>query len=93
MVDVQTVSVVIAAISVVIGVTNSILTNRRAESRRQMELETRQVEFYMRHFAVSYEAVKLVHEVMYCQDWKTYDEYVEKYTTRVNLEAASQLVA
>ena len=49
LIDVQTVSIVIAAVSVVIGVANSILTNRRAESRRQIELETRQAEFYMQH--------------------------------------------
>ena len=46
LVDVQTISIVIAAVSVVIAVVNSILTNRRAESRRQMELKTRQVKFF-----------------------------------------------
>jgi hypothetical protein len=36
--DVQTVTVVIAGISVVIGVINSILSSRHAEQQRQVEL-------------------------------------------------------
>jgi hypothetical protein len=38
MFDVQTISIVIAAMSVVIGVINSMLASRRAEQQRQMQL-------------------------------------------------------
>ena len=58
LVDVQIVSIVIAAVSVVIGVANSILTNRREESRRQIELETRQAEFYTQFITNTYEGLK-----------------------------------
>jgi hypothetical protein len=44
--DVQTISVVIAAASVVIGVINSILSSRRAEKNDQQMLETRQAELF-----------------------------------------------
>lgn len=45
--DIQTVTVVIAGISVIIGVINSILSNRKAEQQRQTEIETRQAELLM----------------------------------------------
>jgi len=45
--DIQTISVVIAAVSVVIGVINSILSSRRAEKNDQQTLETRQAQLYM----------------------------------------------
>ena len=45
--DVQTVSIVIAAVSVVIGVINSIMSNRKAEEQRQTEIQTRQAELLM----------------------------------------------
>jgi len=54
LVDVQTVTVVIAGISVIIGVINSILASRRAEKQReltqqtqQLTLETRQAQLFM----------------------------------------------
>jgi hypothetical protein len=41
--DVQTVSVVIAAISVIIGVINSIRSNQKADAQRQIELKTQEL--------------------------------------------------
>ena len=53
LVDAQIVSIMIATVSVEIGVANSILTNKSAESRRQIELEMRQVEFYTQFFTTT----------------------------------------
>ena len=47
LVDVQTISIVIAATSVVIGVINSILSSRRSEKTEQLALETRQAQLFM----------------------------------------------
>jgi len=44
--DLQTATVVIAGISVIIGVINSILSSRRAEKNDQQMLETRQAELF-----------------------------------------------
>ena len=44
--DVQTATVVIAGISVIIGVINSILSSRRAEKNDQLMLETRQAQLF-----------------------------------------------
>lgn len=46
MTSIETVSIVIAAISVVIGVINSIRSNQKAEEQRQTEIETRQAELF-----------------------------------------------
>jgi len=47
MVDVQTISVVIAAASVAAFVANSIIISRREEKRSQQNLETRQAQLFM----------------------------------------------
>ena len=67
--DVQTISVVIAAVSVVIGVINSILSSRRAEKNDEQMLETRQAQLYMQlynrwnslDFAKAYTQVRYVY--------------------------------
>ena len=45
--DVQTVSIVIAAVSVVIGVINSIMSNKKAEEQRQMQLFTQLYDYFV----------------------------------------------
>jgi hypothetical protein len=45
--DVQTATVVIAGIGVIIGVINSIVSSRRAERTAQLALETRQAQLFM----------------------------------------------
>lgn len=46
MTNVETISIVIAAVSVVIGVINSIRSSQKAEEQRQTEIETRQAELF-----------------------------------------------
>ena len=50
MLTIEMVSVVVAAISVVIGVINFILMSRRAAKTAQTTLETRQAQFFMQIF-------------------------------------------
>lgn len=45
--DIPTVSIVIAAVSVVIGVINSIMSNRKAEEQRQMQLFTQLYDYFV----------------------------------------------
>ena len=87
MVDVQTVSIVIAAVSVVIGVVNSILTNRSAERRRQMELKTRQVQFFLDLYNkfVEKDILTMYMEVL-MWNWKDFDDFYEKYGPEKNLD-------
>jgi hypothetical protein len=40
----------------------------------------------------TYEGLRHWQDVMYHQDWKTWEEYVEKYSVRVNPEAAAKVM-
>jgi hypothetical protein len=45
--DIQTVSVVVAMIGLLIAAINQIYTSRQANAQRQTEIETRQAELFM----------------------------------------------
>ena len=75
MVDVQTVTIVIAGISLVIGVINSIRSNRKAEEQRQTQLATQIYEQlldpdFTRAFA----------EMVYQWEFTDYEDYIPKYS-------------
>jgi len=95
MVDYQTIGVLIAAASVVIGVVNSILVSRREEKRQELmlknqeiTLETRQAQMYMRIYErITDEEMfgKLVELNEY--RWEDYEEYLEKYSGDIRVRA------
>ena len=90
--DVQTATVVIAGISVIIGVINSILSSRRAAQNDQMMLETRQAQLFaqIHSWWRSRDGVKAYGNVRY----KYYDplqkmgikDYLEKYGAAGDIE-------
>jgi len=88
LVDVQTVSVVIAAISVVIVAVNLILANRRAESRRQTYLKTRQVKFFLNLYNrfCEKDILTMYVEVLQLWKWEDFDDFYEKYGPEKNLD-------
>ena len=88
MVDIQTVSVVIAAISVVIVAVNLILTNRRTESRRQMDLKTRQVRFFLDLYSrfCEKDILTMYLEILQLWKWEDFDDFYEKYGPEKNLD-------
>lgn len=79
MVDYQTIGILIAAASVVIGVINSILTSRREEKRSQTTLETRQAQLFMQLFSIydtkdfleDYGKLSYLYEYEDLSDWQT----------------------
>lgn len=79
--DIQTITVVITWISVVIGVINSILSNRKADQQRQTEIETRQAELFMQIFQRinSTEWRKSFLNVVRIYEYTTVDEWNRKY--------------
>jgi len=95
MVDYQTIGVLIAAASVVIGVVNSILVSRREEKRQELmlknqeiTLETRQAQMYMRIYE------KITDEEMFRKlfelneyRWDDYEDYLEKYSGDIHVRA------
>jgi hypothetical protein len=88
MVDVQTVSVTIAAASVVAFVINSIITSRKTEKTQelalksqQQTLETRQAQLFTQLYATftSYEFKSKWNEIMHVWQWKDFRDYDSKY--------------
>ena len=88
MVDVQTVSVVIAATSVVIVAVNLILTNRRAEDRRQLDLKTIQVKFILDLYNrfCEKDILTMYVEVFQLWKWEDFDDFYAKYGPEKNLD-------
>jgi hypothetical protein len=76
----QTIGVGIAAISVVIGVVNSILSSRRDEKRSVINLETRQAQLFW-HAVDKFTSregldyMRLIRGV----NWSSYEEWLERY--------------
>jgi hypothetical protein len=89
--DVQTVTVIIAGISVIIGVINSILSSRRAEKNDEQTLETRQAQLYMQIYNRwnSRDLVNAYVNTRYVYQWKDYDDFIAKYHPPVNPEAST----
>lgn len=73
--DIQTITVVIAGISVVIGVINSILSNRRAEEQQQ-QLHMSQI--YERF--LDGDLHQEYNEIMQQWEFTDYDDYIPKYS-------------
>ena len=74
----QTIGIVIAAISVVIGVVNSILVSRRDERRQnlllknqELSLETRRIGLYMEFTKIIQQSTGDYTDILYNQEWKT----------------------
>lgn len=73
--DIQTVTVVLAGISVIIGVINSIRSNRRADEQRQMELISQIYERIQdRDFTEDWA------EIIFQWEFTDYEEYQPKYS-------------
>ena len=87
--DIQTLTVVITGIGVLIAAVNQIFTSREANRHRLTEIETRQAELFMqvysqwssKEFQKAYGLVRAVYQ------WDTPEEWVEKYYPDKNIEA------
>jgi hypothetical protein len=80
MVDYPTISIMIAATSVVIGVINSILSSRREERRSKTTLDTRQAQLFMQiynHFS-NPEFQKQIHYLHRHVHYENYEDFNEK---------------
>ncbi len=89
--EIQTISVVVAATSVVAFVVNSIMTSRREEKRSQQTLETRQAQFMMQlnesmnNVAFWKDFIDLMN-----MEWRDIDDFEKKWGTGGNSDAAAK---
>ncbi len=84
MVDIQTISVVIAAASVVVGVITFIINSQQEKRQRQIEL------LFHRTQRDQEDYYKAWGEVTFVQDWTTFEELQERYSFADNLEARAR---
>lgn len=87
--DIQTISIVLAGIGIFIAAMNSIYSSREARQQRQTEIETRQIDTYMR--TVGRLDMRDYVEVVYRQEWTDYDDWLEKFGPRTNPQAFASL--
>jgi hypothetical protein len=81
MVSVETISIVIATVSVVIGVINSILSSRRAEKNDEQTLETRQAQLYIQIYN-RWNSKEIVHaygQVCHVYQWSDMPDWMSNY--------------
>jgi hypothetical protein len=83
--DIQTVSIVIAAVSVVIGVINSIQSSREAKRQRQTELF---MQVYDRYNQVEY---RRIFQELRLQQWNDYEDWERKYGPPDNIDTWSRI--
>ena len=84
MTSIETVSIVIAAISVVIGVINSIRSNQKADQQRQTEIDTRQAELYTNIYNRwnSRDIQTAYGNMRHLWKWDSYEDFLRKYSIR-----------
>jgi hypothetical protein len=80
-VDIQTISIIIAAASVIIAMINSILDSKRAANNDRITLETRQMNNFLEFAKGSQtkEFMTAYHEITLQQQWNDVNEWYEKY--------------
>jgi hypothetical protein len=90
--DLQTISITIgiltACVSVVIGVINSIQSNREAKEQQQVEVDTWQAELFIRLYD-RYSSVDFRDTItkMMQWTWTDYEDFMRKYGSEANSDA------
>jgi len=86
--DIQTATIVVTGIGVLIAAVNQIYISRQTNEQRERELETRQAELFTNIYNRwnSREFIKAYGSVRYAYKWRDFDEFVEKYMPEKNVE-------
>ena len=94
MADLETLLTYLTLISVPVGVFYYIMTLENTRRNQQVQLETRQLQLYTTGFqpAQSKEFLMSLFEMLYLQEWETYDEFIEKYGPATNPESYASMI-
>ena len=79
--DIQTVSIGIAAVSVFIAAINFVISSRKADEQRQSQLF---LQLYDRWQGQEYQ--EQFRKALYVRDWNDWDDYIQKYGPREDPE-------
>jgi hypothetical protein len=91
----QVVRDLVAIFGVIAGFTYYVLTVRNTQKNQQLQLETRQAQLFMQIYDkfTNKEYVKDWVDFVFLQEFDDYQEYMEKYGYRNNLDAWASRVA
>ena len=89
MLDIASISAVMGATGVIVGVVFAVLELRNLSRHREIEVETRQAQLFMQIYDHYYKEDFLSdeNEILFQWEWKDFDEFWEKYGPETNVEA------
>lgn len=89
LIDLQTISIVSAAIGILVGVFNWIRKSSTEEKQRQTEIETRQAQLFMQLYDRRTDVESWRHwlEVCYQMKWENPEDFMQKYGPAINPDA------
>jgi len=92
MLDIPSISAVIAAVGVLVGVGFAYLEVRNLAKQRETDVETRQAELFMQIYDHYYREDFLIdeNEILFHWDWKDFEDFWKKYGPETNPKAFSK---
>jgi len=89
MVDISSISAVVVAVGVIVGVVFAVLELRNLKRQREIEVETRQAQLFMQIYDHYYTEDFLgdENEILFKWKWKDFDDFWQKYGPETNVEA------
>ena len=92
MLDIPSISAIVAAIGVLVGVALTYFELRNLVRQRETDVETRQVQLFMQLYDHYYnkDTMKDENEVIFQWKWKDFEDFWQKYGPETNVEAFSK---
>ena len=92
MLDIPSISAVVAAIGVMVGVAFAYLEVRNLAKQRETDVETRQAELFMQIYDHYYREDFLIdeNEILFHWEWKDFEDFWQKYGPETNPKAFSK---
>jgi len=89
MLDIASISAVVAAFGMIVGVVFAVLEIRNLARQREIEVETRQAQLFMQIYDHYYTEDFLgdENEILFKWKWKDFDDFWKKYGPETNVEA------
>jgi hypothetical protein len=89
MLDIPSISAIVVAAGVLVGVIYYVLDLRHQRSMRQIEVESRQANLFMQIYDCYHneDFLNKLNEIIYEWDWKSFDDFWQKYGPSTNAKA------
>jgi hypothetical protein len=89
MLDITSISAIVAAIGVLVGVTLTYLEVRTLRRQRETDIETRQAHLFMQIYSHFYteDFLSDENEILFHWAWKDFEDFWQKYGPETNIDA------